>query len=251
MHSCLSMPIKPSESATPPVPGGPPSTGSHRPQIDLFKGLLQALRRPSKPSGRAGLGPLTATPHASRLLAHQLKTSRGEGLAQASARAGDRRERGAKLEALHHQRAIGLDELDSRREEAGALRSRPDPKAAEATSRHPSGSENLNGSFASLPTEPSGSTGSDPGTAPRSNDRALQAIALVDSIRALIRSGRPALELSLQGPWTGRVSIEKTGPSAVSVSFEATDKRPSPDELAALRRAVADVGLSLSFLRMG
>jgi hypothetical protein len=77
--------------------------------------------------------------------------------------------------------------------------------------------------------------------------RAERALALVEQIERFLRSGRPALSVSLRTRDPVRVELERVGRATVSLRL-ATVRPPPPDEVDLLRTALASRGLQLRAL---
>jgi hypothetical protein len=77
------------------------------------------------------------------------------------------------------------------------------------------------------------------------------AMALVERITAFIRSGRPALELTLGGAIDAQVEVERTGRNQVALQIRGRNGPPAPEDLSRIRDALAERGLKLSSLSVG
>jgi hypothetical protein len=77
--------------------------------------------------------------------------------------------------------------------------------------------------------------------------RVERALALVKRIERFVRSGRPALAMTLRGGVAGRLEVQRVGPGAIALRLSSA--RPPPDgELAELRQALEARGLSVRSL---
>ncbi len=82
---------------------------------------------------------------------------------------------------------------------------------------------------------------------PAAEGRIERALALVERIERLVRSGRPSLALTLRGGIRGHLEVERVGPGAVSLRL-SSPRPPSASELGDLRQALAARGLSVRSL---
>jgi hypothetical protein len=77
--------------------------------------------------------------------------------------------------------------------------------------------------------------------------RAERALLLVEKVELLLRSGRPALSVSLRTREPARVELQRVGRAAVSLRLAAARPLP-PEEVDLLRTALATRGLTLRAL---
>ncbi|MGZ6077519.1 MAG: hypothetical protein ACXWK6_06915 [Myxococcaceae bacterium] len=77
--------------------------------------------------------------------------------------------------------------------------------------------------------------------------RIERAMALVERIEHFVRSGRPALALTLRGPVPGRLELQRVAPGAISIRLSSA-RPPSSDALGELRQALEARGLSVRTL---
>jgi hypothetical protein len=83
-------------------------------------------------------------------------------------------------------------------------------------------------------------------TAPAEN-RVERAMALVERIERFVRSGRPALALTLRGRLPGRLEVERVAPGAVALRL-SSPRAPSGRALDELRQALEARGLTVRSL---
>ena len=77
--------------------------------------------------------------------------------------------------------------------------------------------------------------------------RAERAVALVEKVERFLRSGRPALSVSLRTREPARVELERVGRATVTLRL-AAPRPPPPEEIDLLRTALATRGLRLRAL---
>jgi hypothetical protein len=77
--------------------------------------------------------------------------------------------------------------------------------------------------------------------------RIERAMALVERIERFVRSGRPALALTLHGGLAGRLELQRVAPGAISIRLSSA-RPPSSDALGELRQALEARGLSVRSL---
>ena len=92
-------------------------------------------------------------------------------------------------------------------------------------------------------------TGATGAAAPPSipEQRIERAMALVERIERFVRSGRPALALTLNGDLAGRLELQRVAPGAISIRLSSA-RPPSSDALGELRQALEARGLSVRSL---
>ncbi len=91
----------------------------------------------------------------------------------------------------------------------------------------------------------------DPGPEAAVQAKVSAALELVDRIATFVRSGRPALELSLNGAIDVQVQVERTGRNQVALLVRGRSGPPAPEDLSRIRDALAERGLKLSSLSVG
>ena len=74
-----------------------------------------------------------------------------------------------------------------------------------------------------------------------------RALALVERVEHFVRSGRPALALTLRGGLTGRMELQRIAPGVISIRL-ASRQPPKAGELDALRQALEARGLAVRAL---
>jgi hypothetical protein len=67
---------------------------------------------------------------------------------------------------------------------------------------------------------------------------------LVEQVETFLRSGRPALSLTLRGTMAGRVEVQRVAPGTVSLHFESK-RPPAASELAVMRSELQRGGLTV------
>jgi len=82
---------------------------------------------------------------------------------------------------------------------------------------------------------------------PASSERTERALALVERIERLVRSGRPALALTLRDGIPGRLEVQRLAPGTISLRL-SSPRLPSSTELGALCQALEERGLSVRSL---
>jgi hypothetical protein len=95
-----------------------------------------------------------------------------------------------------------------------------------------------------------GGRGAAPAAAPSAQLRAEAAVALIERIELFVRSGRPAMALSVGGSLAATVEVERTGPREVALRIQGRRGPPAPAELAQVRAALAERGLRLRSLQV-
>lgn len=75
-------------------------------------------------------------------------------------------------------------------------------------------------------------------------------MAVVERIEVLLKSGRPALAMSLSGSLAAQVQIERTGPRQVAVTLVGRNGPPGAQAVEALRAQLAQSGITLSRLEL-
>jgi hypothetical protein len=80
-----------------------------------------------------------------------------------------------------------------------------------------------------------------------SSARVERALELVERVEQFVRSGRPALALTLRGGLGGRMELERIAAGVISIRLSTTQP-PKAGELDALRQALEARGLSVRSL---
>lgn len=93
------------------------------------------------------------------------------------------------------------------------------------------------------PAPPAAAVASIPGA----EGRIERALALVEQIERLVRSGRPSLALTLRGGVPGQLEVERIAPGTVALRL-SSPRPPSASELGDLRQALEARGLSVRSL---
>jgi hypothetical protein len=78
-------------------------------------------------------------------------------------------------------------------------------------------------------------------------ERVERALALVERIERLVRSGRPALALTLRGGLPGRLEVQRVAPGAIALRLSSA-RAPSTADLGELRQALEARGLQVRTL---
>lgn len=78
--------------------------------------------------------------------------------------------------------------------------------------------------------------------------RAAQAVQLIERIDTFVRSGRPALALTLNNSLGARVEIEKLGPGRIALRLVGQNGPPSPDTVSRIRDELLARGLQVGAL---
>ena len=175
---------------------------------------------------------------AARAQMNAAASARLEAGAEASARATGRLEE--RTRALLAQ-AIRRDLVrsESQRAEAGCV-----PPSLEQTLADRPGAAAGPGALASEGTTAVGKT-----SEARGAEAAERALELVEQVQTFLRSGRPALSLTLRGAMAGRVEVQRVGAGAVSLRFESR-RRPAASELAAMRAELQRSGLTVQSMEV-
>jgi hypothetical protein len=224
--------------------------------------LESAGRPPRKPFGEL-LGRPVKRPGGSKLPRARIARSQRPGLQQRSAPvAGEGRRAaraqmdalvGARLEAGAQASADATGRLEERGRAllAQAIRRdlmRPESRRGEAVSTPPS----LERAVADRPAptvEPGahaseGMTAAGKPSGPPGAEAAERALELVEQVQMFLRSGRPALSLTLRGAMAGRVEVQRVGAGKVALRFESR-RRPGASELATMRAELQRRGLTV------
>lgn len=89
-----------------------------------------------------------------------------------------------------------------------------------------------------------------PGTPAPPATRVEAAMELVTKIEVWLKSTRPALTLGVAGALNSEVTVERTGPGRVSLSFRGKNGPPSHSDVRAVRDALERRGLLLTSVRI-
>jgi hypothetical protein len=81
-------------------------------------------------------------------------------------------------------------------------------------------------------------------------EAAERALELVERVETFLRSGRPALSLTLRGAMAGRVEVQRVAAGAISLRFESR-RRPGASQLATMRAALEERGLTVQSMDVG
>jgi hypothetical protein len=98
-----------------------------------------------------------------------------------------------------------------------------------------------------LPSGPGALTGAPP-VSETPQQRAQQAVALIERIERFVKSGRPVLALSLGNSLGARVEIERVGPKAIALKLVGQGGPPPPEAVARIREALTSRGLTVRAL---
>ncbi len=124
-----------------------------------------------------------------------------------------------------------------------------DPSPITTSIPQPAPGARATGPFQGNELQPSSAAGNGGPAAPTSvaEERVDRAMALVERIDRFVRSGRPALALTLRGGLPGRLELQRVGPGVISLRL-SSPRPPAPSELGELRQALEARGLSVQSL---
>ncbi|HZJ55348.1 MAG TPA: hypothetical protein VFD38_14505 [Myxococcaceae bacterium] len=224
----------------------PPPVPLRRRFEELLRGRLE---RPSRKSPAPPRRQRTATP--ARVPRVEARAARASGEQRSQAR----REMDTSARLRLADGAMATDQATARLEVRAA-----DLLTAALQSEETARNERAPGVLARpsapLPAlEPSGSVpqgspapgnASGPGGPPQpgSEGRIERALALVERIERLVRSGRPSLALTLRGGAAGELEIQRVARGAIALRL-SSPRPPSSKEIAELRQALEARGLSV------
>ncbi|HYI00711.1 hypothetical protein [Hyalangium sp.] len=123
-------------------------------------------------------------------------------------------------------------------------RSAPPPLAS---SQGPASAEGLPGAGESRPAASVAST--PPPESPDPQLKVEATLQLIEKIELFIQSQRPALRMSLGGPLSAVVEVERTGPREVALRIQGRQGPLAPEDLERIREALEARGLRLRSLR--
>jgi len=123
-----------------------------------------------------------------------------------------------------------------------------EPSPVTTSTPQPALGARVTGPFQRNELQPSSAAGNGGPPAPSvAEERVDRAMALVERIDRFVRSGRPALALTLRGGLPGRLELQRVGPGVISLRL-SSPRPPAPSELGELRQALEARGLSVRSL---